>query len=336
MEKPLVSICIPGWNCAAFVNRAIESALGQTYANIEVIFVDDGSTDNTAEVIKRYLEKDKRLKYFKNEKNLGFGENLFRSYELASGEWVQHLSHDDWLDLDFIQKKVETFERFPHAGLIANSISSEAEVSGKMELLNITRKKGGLYSKEFIFRNFYRNSGWVGLFCMARKKDVMENKMTEIPGVPEYAAFYRKGVVIDSLLFLNILSRYDSIFYIPDVVYHGFSHDKNTSKSYGLSRSDWAQNLMFMEMSFKGFDHFFSERAKEGQRAYRAFVGNDVLITTLFDSVFGRASGVLIKKLLGFFKNYRSEDKFLTAISFIPQFLQRIWSRISKKWKNQK
>ena len=68
-KKPLVSIIIPTYNRAEFLPRAVQSALDQTYTNIEIIIVDDCSPDNTKEVVKAYQKKDKRIQYLCNKKN---------------------------------------------------------------------------------------------------------------------------------------------------------------------------------------------------------------------------------------------------------------------------
>ena len=71
IEKPLVSVLMPNYNCEKYVKLAIESILKQTYENFELLILDDCSSDNSWEVILEYTKKDKRIKSFRNEKNLG-------------------------------------------------------------------------------------------------------------------------------------------------------------------------------------------------------------------------------------------------------------------------
>ena len=88
-DEPLVSICIPTYNRAGMIGRAIESALGQTHRNIEVIVVDNASSDNTDAIVAAY--SDKRLTYIKNERNLGLFGNFNRCIELATGKFLHIL-----------------------------------------------------------------------------------------------------------------------------------------------------------------------------------------------------------------------------------------------------
>jgi glycosyltransferase involved in cell wall biosynthesis len=105
---PKVSICIPTYNGARFIAQAIESALAQTFADIEVLLVDDGSTDATVEVAESYATQDPRLKIYRNAENLGLPRNWDRCRELASGEWVMFLFQDDLFREDCVERMVET------------------------------------------------------------------------------------------------------------------------------------------------------------------------------------------------------------------------------------
>ena len=96
-EFPKVSIMIPTFNQEKFIAKAIESALMQDYPNLEIIVSDDCSTDSTPRVVKGYLA-DNRLRYYKNEKNLGRIGNYRKTlYERVTGEWTLNLDGDDYL-----------------------------------------------------------------------------------------------------------------------------------------------------------------------------------------------------------------------------------------------
>jgi glycosyltransferase involved in cell wall biosynthesis len=97
--EELVSIVIPTYNRADLISESIESALGQTYPNIEVIVIDDGSTDNTREVVKKYGD---RIRYYE-KKNGGIGSGLNFGIKKMNGKWFKWLSSDDVLTPDAVE-----------------------------------------------------------------------------------------------------------------------------------------------------------------------------------------------------------------------------------------
>lgn len=89
----LVSIIMPSWNTSNFISESIESVIKQTYKNWELIIVDDCSTDDTKDLLKKY--KDQRIKYFINEKNSGAALTRNKALREAQGEWIAFLDSDD-------------------------------------------------------------------------------------------------------------------------------------------------------------------------------------------------------------------------------------------------
>jgi len=108
MYLPLISICIPTYNGQAFLSTCLDSAISQSYKNIEIIIVDDCSTDKTYDIAKDYAAKDSRIKVFKNEKNLGLVGNWNRCIELSAGEWIKFLFQDDYFSSDCIEVMVNS------------------------------------------------------------------------------------------------------------------------------------------------------------------------------------------------------------------------------------
>jgi len=98
MKSPTVSVIIPTYNRAHLIGRSIQSVLNQTYQDFELIIVDDGSTDNTEEVIKKFQEHDKRTKYIKHNKNKGGSAARNTGIKNAKGKYIAFLDSDDeWL-----------------------------------------------------------------------------------------------------------------------------------------------------------------------------------------------------------------------------------------------
>ncbi len=118
MQK-LVSIILPTYNGAGRISRAIESVLAQSYTEWELLVLDDGSPDDTEDLIKRMALKDKRIKYLKNEKNLGIQKTLNKGIDKANGEYIARIDDDDeWINKDKLKKQVEFMETHPEYVLV--------------------------------------------------------------------------------------------------------------------------------------------------------------------------------------------------------------------------
>lgn len=106
--NPLVSVVMPVYNGSNYIREAVDSVLAQTYKNIEVIIVNDGSVDNSEEIIKSY--KDTRIRYFKKE-NGGVATALNLAIKNMKGEYFSWLSHDDVYYPDKIEKQIEALSK---------------------------------------------------------------------------------------------------------------------------------------------------------------------------------------------------------------------------------
>ena len=97
-EKGLVSVIMPTYNSGRFVAESIESILNQTYTHLELLITDDGSTDDTPQIIRSYEQKDSRIRYFAMSDNMGAGHARNLSIELARGQYIAFCDSDDtWL-----------------------------------------------------------------------------------------------------------------------------------------------------------------------------------------------------------------------------------------------
>ncbi|MEH2247357.1 glycosyltransferase family 2 protein [Nostoc sp.] len=117
--NPKVSIIIPAYNTEAYIAKAIESALEQTLTDIEVIIVDDASSDQTVEVAKSFT--DQRVKVIINQQNLGVSAARNRALRAAQGEWVAVLDSDDWYAPERLEKLVLLADTI-NADMIADDV----------------------------------------------------------------------------------------------------------------------------------------------------------------------------------------------------------------------
>jgi glycosyltransferase involved in cell wall biosynthesis len=122
-KQPLVSVVITTYNRTEYIERAVESALKQTYKNIEVIIVDDASTDKTPEILSKISKKDQRIIILTNEKNLDLVRTLNRGIKIAKGKYIARLDDDDfWCGTKKLEKQVNFLEMNPEYNLVGGGI----------------------------------------------------------------------------------------------------------------------------------------------------------------------------------------------------------------------
>lgn len=121
---PKVSIYIPAYNCADTICDAIDSALNQTFTDLEVCICDDGSTDETPNILKRYFSNNPRVRWVRQE-NGGIGKASNTALGLCRGIYVGQLDSDDYLATDVVEKCVAALDKNPNLGLVYTSYENE-------------------------------------------------------------------------------------------------------------------------------------------------------------------------------------------------------------------
>lgn len=147
--EPLVSVCIPAYNNAAYIKETIDSILNQTYQNLELVICDDKSKDNTVEVIESI--KDDRIKLYKNEKNLGMSGNWNNCLHKCTGEFIKLVCADDMLAKDCLEKEVKALMDNPTA-VLAESDTKLLDLDGKPKGFYKRYKTSGLTDGKKIAR----------------------------------------------------------------------------------------------------------------------------------------------------------------------------------------
>ncbi|MAC84745.1 MAG: glycosyl transferase [Arcobacter sp.] len=124
LNNPLVSVIMPVFNGEKYLEEAINSIIEQTYKNIELIILDDGSTDNSINVINKMKNKSTKINYKPNEKNIGVSATRNRGMKIAKGKYIAFMDADDISPLYRIEKQVEFLENNKDYGLAGGHYES--------------------------------------------------------------------------------------------------------------------------------------------------------------------------------------------------------------------
>ena len=144
MEKPLISVIVPVYKVEPYINRCVESIVNQTYKNLEIILVDDGSPDNCPKMCDEWAEKDNRLKVI-HKQNGGLSDARNAGLDIASGKYVMYCDSDDWIEHDMIYLLLNTIEEnnadVSRCGIITDfEDGSASELSGNSEIKILSSK----------------------------------------------------------------------------------------------------------------------------------------------------------------------------------------------------
>jgi len=110
---PKVSIGLPVYNGERFIAEALDSVLAQTFEDYELIILDNASTDQTPEICRTYLAKDRRIRYYRNDQNIGAARNFNLAFELSIGEYFKWLADDDICAPRYLERCVEILDKDP-------------------------------------------------------------------------------------------------------------------------------------------------------------------------------------------------------------------------------
>ena len=183
---PKVSIITASYNYAKYIGKTIESVINQTFSDWEMLVVDDGSKDNSVDVINEYVQKDNRVKLLThyNNENKGLVETLKSGISNAQGEYIVFLESDDYIREDYLEKKLKTFEKYTDVGFVYNDIKTfgaEQTLKRKLYFWLINHHwKTHNYPHDISEMLYLRN--YVPTFsCVMLKKELLSNLNWESP-----------------------------------------------------------------------------------------------------------------------------------------------------------
>ena len=110
-ENSLISVIVPVWNAHEYLNKCVDSIINQTYKNLEIILVDDGSTDDSLKICQEYEKHDNRIRVFHKENG---GQGSARNYALdrCKGSYIGFVDNDDWLFPNMYKRLLELLKKY--------------------------------------------------------------------------------------------------------------------------------------------------------------------------------------------------------------------------------
>ena len=169
--KDLISIIVPIYNVEKYLNKCIESIVNQTYENIEIILIDDGSNDNSGIICDEYAKKDNRIIVVHKE-NGGVSSARNKGLKIAKGEWISFVDADDWIEQTFCQTLLNkvTQEQADIALCGYNRITDN-----RIEKINANNQEVFLNSNEYLVKSLNPQTGFGFCHMKLIKKEVLKS-----------------------------------------------------------------------------------------------------------------------------------------------------------------
>jgi len=227
IKEPLVSIIVPAYNHEKYIAQCLESILKQTYKNIELIIINDGSKDLTVEIIKRYEEEcQKRLQrfIFIDKENEGISKTLNRGIQESQGEYICFLASDDMYLENKIEKQVDYMLQNPHV---------------KVSCTNGYYFSDQQTKKKIIYK---KTPKWV----LKDEKKLFEHFLTQGTQIIAISCMYGKEIFQDVGLFDENLKFEDWDFHIRTAHNHNFGYLNMPLVNYRMHDTNISKNPYFM------------------------------------------------------------------------------------------
>jgi glycosyltransferase involved in cell wall biosynthesis len=210
--NPLISICIPAYNAAQYVEEAINGWRNQTYLKLEIIVQDDCSKDDTYNIAFNVSHKDQRVSVYKNKKNLGIGGNWNEVFSKATGDYLVIANADDIYDPNIIEHALKIFNEKKNAAAVTFNYKVLEDQSKKIKEVGI-QKELSIGLQEDLFRQCFFHNPFHIIFTVFKTKSLQSILLSNgdlflNTQVCDVELFFRMGVNNLNLYYTNLFGGY--------------------------------------------------------------------------------------------------------------------------------
>lgn len=224
---PRVSVVVPVYNAEAFIDRCAQSVLSQSLSDIELILVDDSSTDNSLSAIKRIARADPRVRYIAHQSNAGTARSRCAGMEVSKSPYIMHVDDDDYVDRDFCHQMLLAAEREKCDLVCSNAY---ADRGGKIVPLYRDAPIGRLTGQHSILSRYFESRAW-HVWRYIVRRDLFEKAK------PFLYSNMPPGLIYDDVyLSYCMWAHADTIVGIPNRLYYHCYDNLGSVTSYGDPR----------------------------------------------------------------------------------------------------
>ncbi|RHQ70865.1 glycosyltransferase [Clostridium sp. AF23-8] len=227
MTEKKVSVIIPIYNAAQYLHKCLKSVISQTYKNLDIILIDDGSLDDSYDIAKEYQEKDSRIRLF-TQTNIGLIATRKRGIELAEGEIVGFVDSDDWIEPIMYERLVQCMEE-NECDLVSSGIYRDYADGSRKEWYDLypegvyVNLESAIYPS--MLHDFKKNE--MGLKCTLVNKLYRRQILQDIYGEIDTRVFYGE----DALTIYPYCLRCKRIYILNEAYYHYYIRNNSMCRA---------------------------------------------------------------------------------------------------------
>lgn len=216
MQSPLISIIVPIYNVEPYIQRCLDSIINQTYSNLEIILIDDGSPDNCPQICDEYAAKDNRITVI-HKKNGGLSDARNAGLDICKGEFISFIDSDDWVEQSYIETLLHILNQTNADVSIVNFTKAQSSYKYVLEsyernftILNSTQAVAKLWNRE---EDSIFVTAWGKLFKRSLYKNIRfpKGKIHEDEYTSYKLLYHSKNVAFLDIPLYIYFQRKDSI-----------------------------------------------------------------------------------------------------------------------------
>lgn len=221
----MVSVIIPVYNGEKYLKRCLESVINQTYANIEIIVINDGSKDKSLSIIEEYKKKDNRIILI-NQENMGVSASRNNAIKMCSGQYTMFVDCDDWLEQNMVEKMVEIIKQenvdAVRCNYYRNYLDGTEKNREKYDTVVTNKILNRDEIKENILIKIINGKLPAYIWLLIVKTEILKKiKPFNI----------NLAMMEDTIFYIDMLTKINSFYIINDCLYHYFCNNDSASKS---------------------------------------------------------------------------------------------------------
>lgn len=218
MKNTVVSVIVPVYNAEKYIKTCIESIINQTYKNLEIIIINDGSTDNTEKIIYEYSKKDNRIKFI-TQKNCGVSKARNEGVKNAMGEHIMFIDADDYAELNMVEKAVNMINKYSVSGVFFDYYIRNIE---RNEVTSPQILNYGVYEKNDLIKIVENMSG--GLYFSSIWRAIYKTQI-----IKENSINFKDIKFAEDLLFNIEYIMHSNAIFISNLLLYHYCEQENSS-----------------------------------------------------------------------------------------------------------